>query len=63
MKRMNMDPKEKALEWGYFHHDQGLILEMAGNYEAAAEQMRQEGVTGARKRDLERVEKEISEKR
>lgn len=60
MKRMMMDPKKKALEWGYFHHDKGLILEMTGDYEAAAVQMRQKGVTGARKCDLERVEKKLT---
>jgi hypothetical protein len=57
MKRMKMNPVNKPLEWGYFRHDKGLILEMAGNYEAAAAHMRLGAVTGAKKRDLERVEK------
>lgn len=60
MKRLGLDPKAHAIHWNYFSRDKGLVLELAGNYEAAAECLREEGITGPRKRDLERVEKKLA---
>ena len=60
MKRLGLDPKAHELHWSYFSRDKGLVLELAGNYEAAAECLREENLSGLRKRDLERVEKKLA---
>ena len=60
MKRLRLDPTAHALHWNYFSQDMGLVLELAGNYEAAAKCLRVEDATGLRKRDLERVEKKLA---
>lgn len=60
MKRLGLDPKAHALHWSYFSRDKGLVLELAGNYQAAAESLRVEDISGPRKRDLERVEKKLA---
>jgi len=61
MKRLGLDPKAHAIHWSFFSRDKGLVLELAGNYEAAAESLRVENISGPRKRDLERVEKKLRE--
>ena len=61
MKRLGLDPKAHAIHWSFFSRDRGLVLELAGNYEAAAESLRVENISGPRKRDLERVEKKLGE--
>jgi len=61
MKRLGLDPKAHAIHWSFFSRDKGLVLELAGNYEAAAESLRVENISGPRKRDLERVEKKLGE--
>jgi hypothetical protein len=60
MKRLGLDPTAHALHWSYFSRDKGLVLELAGNYQAAAECLRVENISGLRKRDLERVEKKLA---
>ena len=60
MLRLGLDPKAHKIHWDYFFHDKGLILELAGNYEAAAAFLRREGISGAWLHDLERVEKELA---
>lgn len=64
MQRLGLDPKAHAIHWSYFHHDKGLILEMAGNLEAAEKSLRSSLLPEAalyqmRKLDLERVEKKL----
>ena len=61
MKRLGLDPQAHAIHWSFFSRDKGLVLELAGNYEAAAESLRVENISGPRKRDLERVEKKLGE--
>jgi len=61
MKHLGLDPKAHAIHWSFFSRDKGLVLELAGNYEAAAESLRVENISGPRKRDLERVEKKLGE--
>ena len=61
MKRLGLAPKAHAIHWSFFSRDKGLVLELAGNYEAAAESLRVENISGPRKRDLERVEKKLGE--
>ncbi len=60
MNLMGMTPANKPLEWGYFHHDKGLVLEIAGNYPAAIASMRQKDLPESWKRDLIRVEKKLA---
>lgn len=62
MKQMQMTVENKPLEWGYFYHDKALILEMTGNYAAAAELLRQKCLPGFWPEDLKRVEKELAAK-
>lgn len=59
MKRMQMTPENKALEWGYFYHDKALILEQAGNNQAAAELLRKKEIPPFWPKDRERVEKKL----
>ncbi|MES2658708.1 MAG: hypothetical protein V4689_08820 [Verrucomicrobiota bacterium] len=60
MRRMQMTPENKVLEWGYFYHDKALILEQMGNLKAAAELLRKEEVPPFWPKDLERVEKKLA---
>ena len=60
MKRLGLDPNAHALHWSYFSRDKGLVLELAGNYLAAAECLREKNISGLRQRDLERVEKKLA---
>jgi hypothetical protein len=60
MKFLRLDPIAHALHWSYFSRDKGLVLELAGNYEAAAACLREENISGLRKHDLERVEKKLA---
>ncbi len=60
MRLMKMTPENKPLEWGYFYHDKALILELAGNHQAAAELLRQECIPPFWPEDLKRVEKKLA---
>jgi hypothetical protein len=59
MRRLHLDPEAHAIHWRYFYHDKGLVLEIAGDYQSAAEFLRMEGVRDQWKHDLERVEAKI----
>lgn len=61
MRALAIDPKTNPVHWSTFSRDKGLVLEMAGNYSAAAEALRVEGVSGARLWDLERVERKLAD--
>ncbi len=60
MKLMRMTEKAKPLEWSYFHHDKGLILEVAGNLPAAAAALRRKLVARTWPADLKRVETKLA---
>lgn len=60
MKQMKMDPLNKPVEWGHFYHDKALILEMAGDYTAAAECLRRKYAPASSKKDLLRIEKKLA---
>ncbi len=62
MKLMRMEPKTKPLEWGYFYYNKALILEMAGNDQAAIGLLRQKGVPEFGRKDLARIEKKLAGK-
>ncbi len=47
--------------WEVFDHYKGLVLEVAGNYEAAAAVLRGKDISNERQHDLERVERKIAE--
>ena len=61
MNQMKMTPENKPLEWAYFYRDKALILEQAGNIEAAAELLHRKeiGYYWFWWRDVERVEKKL----
>ena len=60
MKALHLDPKAHIGHWSNFHHAKGLVLEIAGNYQAAAEYLAIDGAPGAdRKIDLERVNRKL----
>ena len=40
MARMGMTPEDKPAEYSQFYHDQALVLEMAGHYQAALDTLR-----------------------
>jgi hypothetical protein len=56
MELLRLDPKAHAIHWSHFHHAKGLVLEIAGDYPAAARFLRMEPPLNDRKLDLERVE-------
>jgi hypothetical protein len=37
MTQMKMTPENKMVEWGYFYHSKALVLETAGNLQAAVD--------------------------
>jgi hypothetical protein len=56
MNALHLDPVAHGPHWSIFHHAKGLVLESAGNYQAAAEFLAMDGEPKAdRKADLERV--------
>ena len=59
MRSLHLDPLAHAIHWSHFHHAKGLVLEIAGDYQAAAEYLRMESVRDKRKLDLQRVEAKI----
>jgi len=64
MHALNLDPKDHAIHWSIFHHAKALVLETAGNYQAAAEFLTMDGRPAAdRKADLERVQAELKQAR
>jgi len=57
MTQMQMTRRTKPLEWSYFDHSKALVLELNGNYGAAAMSLRrQENLPYPWRADLERIE-------
>ena len=53
---LHIDPQTNPIHWSIFHQAKGLVLEINGNYQAAAEFLAMDGTpTGARKTDYDRV--------
>ena len=62
MKRMQMTPENKPLEWSYFYQAKVAILEMAGNNQAAIDLLRSlDDKSGAWKSEIERLEKKLTQ--
>ena len=56
MNALHLDPVAHGIHWSYFHHAKALVLETAGNYQAAVEFLTIDEIPSAdRKTDLERV--------
>ncbi|KAB2641023.1 MAG: hypothetical protein DVB25_03155 [Verrucomicrobia bacterium] len=56
MQALRIDPQTNPVHWRVFHHAKGLVLEIAGDYPAAAQFLAIDGnPTADRKTDLERV--------
>jgi hypothetical protein len=62
MKRMQMTVENKRLEYGYLYHDRALILEMTGNYKAAAELLNMDCIPRFLAHDLKRLEEKLTAK-
>lgn len=62
MRALGMDPVKHRLQWGYFHAAKAAVLEEAGAYQQALDEMRVEGVSKIKPSDIERVEKKLAEK-
>jgi len=60
MRLLKLDPIAHAIHWSYFYQDKALLLERAGNLEAAADVLRPQAVPEFTNRDLERIEKKLS---
>jgi hypothetical protein len=60
MRRLGLDPQAHAIHWGYFYYHKALVLESAGNLQAAAELLRMEGLPSMAASELERIEQKIA---
>ncbi len=63
MRQMKMNPESHHKEFGHLYHDRALILEMMGNYAAAAELMNHECVPDFWPQDKKRIEEKAAAKR
>jgi len=59
MRLLKLDPKAHAIHWSYYYQDKALLLERAGDLEAAAEVLRPQAVPEYINPDLERIEKKL----
>lgn len=50
---------DQKLHWGYFYQSKLLVLEQAGNYQAALDLIQEVGVDRFKKSDVERIEKKL----
>ncbi len=62
MQALGMDPVAHRLQWGYFHSAKANVLEQAGAYQQALDEMRVEGAFNIKSSDIKRVEKKLAEK-
>ena len=61
MRLMKMTPTDKPLEWGYFFRDKALVLETAGNYQAALDCLkRKEDEPQPYPKDFGRISKKLA---
>lgn len=61
MTQMKMTPENKPVEWGYFTHSKALVLETGGNFQAAADCLREMGLYfDPWKADLRRIEEKLA---
>ena len=61
MKSLHIERDSNPTIWEIVDHYKGLVLEVAGNYEAAAVVLRGEDLSNERQHDLERVERKLAE--
>lgn len=61
MRRLRIDPVAHRLHWSYYNKFKVLVLEQAGDYEAALGLMRTGSVADLRKDDRLRVERKLAE--
>lgn len=60
MKLLKLDPKAHAIHWSYYYQDKALLLEKAGDYQAAANVLRPLTVPYFVNPDLERIERKLA---
>jgi len=61
MRSLGMDPVMHRIHWGYFHHAKAQILEAAGAYQQALDEMQIPGTFNIKPADLERVKQKIAQ--
>ena len=62
MRRLHLDPVAHAIHWSYFNYDKALVLEMAGNDQAAYDLLKLENIPGTGNLDLKRIEKRLADR-
>jgi hypothetical protein len=62
MRSLGMDPVAHQIQWGYYHAAKAAVLEEAGAYQQALDEMRIEGAFKIKPSDIERVERKLAEK-
>lgn len=60
MRQLHLDPKAHAIHWSYFSHDKALVLEISGDYQAAAACLYQENISDLRGHDYARIQKKLA---
>jgi hypothetical protein len=60
MRRLRMDPVAHRLHWEYFFQSKVLVLEQAGNYQAACDLIEREKPGPLRKADIARVQGKLA---
>lgn len=63
MRQLGLDPVAHGIHWDYFRYSKALMLEAAGDPEAAAVILRAPGVPAKAAYDLTRIEKRLASKR
>jgi hypothetical protein len=61
MRQLGIGTETHKVHWGYFFKSKALVLEAAGNYQAALDLMRDDKIIDIRKSDIERVERKLRE--
>jgi hypothetical protein len=60
MRRLNLDPLAHQVHWDYFFQSKVLVLEQAGNYQAALDLIQQVGREHFRTADIRRIERHLT---
>jgi hypothetical protein len=59
MKQLRMDPMEHKIHWGYFNQSKLLVLEQAGNYQAALDLIQEVGRDRFSRTDIDRIQRKL----
>lgn len=62
MHRLHLDPVAHAIHWSQFNYDKALVLEMAGNDQAALDLLRLDDIPDTGHLELKRIEKKLADR-